>query len=521
MINLDQFLDGNLISSLNSSEIFKLSTVNKLRMANIGITDTLEIDGDSFVLTLTEPSISDDISTLQNEEIETSEELSFPIMNTGEQEVADDASAVNLPISDSNSEQTTVRLKVTVQNLASEQGVFFSPFWLGFHDGSFDTFTVDESASLPLEIVAEDGIIGLEFTTPEFQAFFERAIAAGANLPAVEDTISSLFAAEEPDGIQAIAFADFLGFPPSSEYTFTVDVNPDTHTALSYASMAVPSNDGFVADIEPIPLFSSEGVFLPQEIEINGADVFDAGTEINDEDITNTPISEPPEVFFQAIRTGIPEDKTIQPHPLLLEPGLGGFLDLPRYVNADFTRAPSETLALISVELESEPEPEPLLTEVFGSLEADVIEVAGSNQLVFAGDLNDLVDATTGEGNNRIFLGSGDDTTILGSSDRILGAAGDDRFFATSGGDNVISGGAGADQFWVASAEIPNAANIITDFTAEEDVIGIAGLGIGYSDLTITDTDSGILVSTDRGNLALITDASLAAITVEDNFVFA
>jgi len=122
--------------------------------------------------------------------------------------------------SEESSEQATARLKVTVQNLSSEQGVIFSPFWLGFHDGSFDTFTPGEKASLPLEIIAEDGITDLEPTTPEFQPLLEQAIAAGANLPPQENTIANLFATEEPNGIQAIAFANFFGFPAGSESSF-------------------------------------------------------------------------------------------------------------------------------------------------------------------------------------------------------------------------------------------------------------------------------------------------------------
>ena len=55
-----------------------------------------------------------------------------------------------------------------------------------------------------------------------------------------------------------------------------------------------------------------------------------------------------------------------------------------------------------------------------------------------------------------------------------------------SGGDNILTGGAGADQFWIATAETPDATNIITDFTSGEDVLGIAGLGIGFDDLSIT-----------------------------------
>ncbi|MEL6463175.1 MAG: hypothetical protein AAFQ91_34020, partial [Cyanobacteria bacterium J06621_15] len=98
---------------------------------------------------------------------------------------------------------------------------------------------------------------------------------------------------------------------------------------------------------------------------------------------------------------------------------------------------------------------------------ADIIEVEGSNQLIFAGSSDDLIDASIGsEGGNRIYAGSGDDTVILGTEDRIIGGVGEDKFFAMSGGDNIITGGAGADQFWIATAEISESANIITDFTS-------------------------------------------------------
>ena len=169
------------------------------------------------------------------------------------------------------------------------------------------------------------------------------------------------------------------------------------------------------------------------------------------------------------------------------------------------------------------PEPEPPTFElVFGSVEGDVIEVEGSNQLVFGGALDDLIDASiSSEGGNRLYGSGGDDTLILGTEDRLVGGDGDDKFFATSGGDNTITGSAGADQFWIAVAEIPDAVNVITDFTAGEDVIGIAGLGIGFEDLSISNTDAGILISANSADLALFTDSSLDEIASEDNFAFA
>ncbi|MEM8827925.1 MAG: hypothetical protein AAGE96_01040 [Cyanobacteria bacterium P01_G01_bin.19] len=157
---------------------------------------------------------------------------------------------------------------------------------------------------------------------------------------------------------------------------------------------------------------------------------------------------------------------------------------------------------------------------VFGSVDGDTIEVEGGNQLIFVGDLNDLVDASTGDGGNRIYAGSGDDTLILGASDRILAGEGDDAIFATSGGDNTITGGAGADQFWIATAEIPDAANIITDFTSGEDVIGIAGLGIGFADLSITELEGDALITASSSDLAILQGIASESLTADD-FAFA
>lgn len=149
----------------------------------------------------------------------------------------------------------------------------------------------------------------------------------------------------------------------------------------------------------------------------------------------------------------------------------------------------------------SKVKPEP----IFGTVGEDIIEVSGSNRLIFAGNLNDVIDATVGsEGGNRIYAGSGDDTLILGMSDRIVGGEGADNFFVTSGGDNVITGGAGADSFWIATAEIPDAANIITDFTLGEDVLGIAGLGIGFEELSITQQQNNTLIAGNSSDLAIL-----------------
>ena len=160
------------------------------------------------------------------------------------------------------------------------------------------------------------------------------------------------------------------------------------------------------------------------------------------------------------------------------------------------------------------------LSSVFGTTEADTLEIDGSSQLVFAGDSDDLIDASVASGGNRIYGGNGNDTVVLGENDRVFGGEGNDRFFATSGGNNTITGGAGADQFWIAVASIPESANIITDFTLGEDVIGVAGLGIGFEDLTITQSDADTLITASGSDLAVLTDISADSLN-SDSFAFA
>ena len=159
-----------------------------------------------------------------------------------------------------------VNVRVTVENLVPADSFFFTPVWIGFHDGVFDVYTSGQSAAgFPgLEEIAEEGNTGplsTDFNT---------------NFNGVDATITS------PGG-----FVPAPVFDPGETSQFQLNVaNSATHRFFSYASMVIPSNDAFFANGGPQDhmIFDAAGVFQgPTVIEIFGRDVLDAGTEVNDE----------------------------------------------------------------------------------------------------------------------------------------------------------------------------------------------------------------------------------------------
>jgi glycerophosphoryl diester phosphodiesterase len=156
---------------------------------------------------------------------------------------------------------------------------------------------------------------------------------------------------------------------------------------------------------------------------------------------------------------------------------------------------------------------------LFGGAGADTLTVVeGSRQLSFGGSGNDTLKSNGS--NNRLYGGSGDDKIFSSVNDSLFGGDGDDILFAGQQGSNSLSGGAGADQFWIANASLPTSKNIVTDFTVGIDKIGLGGIGVTqFSALTLLQQGSDTLVKagdTELVSLLGITSTSLTA----NNFVF-
>ncbi|MEH2422652.1 MAG: phytase [Nostoc sp.] len=156
---------------------------------------------------------------------------------------------------------------------------------------------------------------------------------------------------------------------------------------------------------------------------------------------------------------------------------------------------------------------------LFGAAGDDTLRVIeGSRQSLFGGLGNDTL--SSGGSNNRLYGGSGDDKLFSNINDLLFGGDGDDLLFASHQGSNRLSGGAGADQFWIANASLPTSKNIITDFTIGIDKIGLGGVGITqFSALTLLQQGSTTLVKTGNTELVSLLGITSTSLTAND-FVF-
>jgi hypothetical protein len=144
------------------------------------------------------------------------------------------------------------QVKVSVTNNAPSGGTYLTPAWVGFHDGTFDTFTAGSPASAGLEAIAEDGNAG---------------------------PLSGLFAGAGIDGVVGGA-----PIAPGASTSAMFDLNADgSHNYLSFASMVLASSDFFIGNDNPLAA-SIAGVLGGsfKSVSFTVAKVYDAGTEIND-----------------------------------------------------------------------------------------------------------------------------------------------------------------------------------------------------------------------------------------------
>jgi hypothetical protein len=230
-------------------------------------------------------------------------------------------------------------LKITVENLAPESGTFLTPLWFGLHNGNFDLFNEGEALPIPP---------------------FERLVEDGLTAP-----ISNYFASSGAGSVQGVVFGGperpVAQISPGAKVSAIVNIDDSILSTpyFSYAAMVIPSNDAFFANDDPFEhrLFDDQGNFIATSFDILGSEVYDAGTEVNDEIPTNTAFLQQP-----APNTGTTEGGVVSIHPGFRPAGTGGVLDASRpfrgetinFANADF-KAQGYLVARITIERVPEP----------------------------------------------------------------------------------------------------------------------------------------------------------------------
>jgi hypothetical protein len=176
-----------------------------------------------------------------------------------------------------------VTVQVTFTNLAPIGGTYVTPVWFGFHDGGFDIADLGQNAAGTfVESLAEDGVLmptpGVSAPTimPAFTAS-GRGFAQGA-LMGPGSTL--------PDGSPR----PMGPVAPGQTVSMQVTLDPSRLTYFSFGTMVIPSNDFFVANLDPMAhlLFDGSGAVRPLDFVVAGSDVLDAGTEANTESMQTT-----------------------------------------------------------------------------------------------------------------------------------------------------------------------------------------------------------------------------------------
>lgn len=154
-------------------------------------------------------------------------------------------------------------ISVNVTNLT--KGIVFTPLFVSAHESSKQTFVSGTSASAEIEAMAEGGDISL--------------------LTSFVGTSSQTI--ENPNGGLLL---------PGTNVTATITNLDPLNTNLTVLGMILPTNDGFIA-LNSIEIPSEAGVYTYY------LNAYDAGTENNDELVSNIP--NPPLNLLNSGATGV------------------------------------------------------------------------------------------------------------------------------------------------------------------------------------------------------------------------
>ena len=345
------------------------------------------------------------------------------------------------------------QIEVRVTNLSGTDGALLTPVFVATTNGVYDQFDVGSAASTNIERLAEDGTTG-----PRIDA----ALASGG-VGEAQATAGGPLAPGE-----------------SRVLTFYADPSDPLTQYLSYASMVIPSNDAFVGNDDPmqLDLFDQNGNLVRRVGEdaliVTGDDVYDAGTEVNDEIPENTAA-----LAQSSPNTGVTENGVIRQHEGFQgSDRLGGAIGniLTARPGADFTLAGAEVLA---IEVDSAAQEtgfrlqlgdQPLESLTTNQSTAELIDEAIAGNLYFNVHTNDF---PGGEIRGQLELSS--DRIISGVRFVILSASLDGAQEPGDASDSTATG-FGSIVIQVNGSEVTYGASLTVDGITTADLMPVAGV---------------------------------------------
>ncbi|MGD1804091.1 spondin domain-containing protein [Dapis sp. BLCC M126] len=367
-------------------------------------------------------------------------------------------------------------VRVTIENIAPENGAFFSSTWVAIQNGEFDIFDQGDAASGTfLEGLAED---------------------------ASTDGITTAFSDSDATGVQQTILGptgNFNDFDSGDSVSTQFVVEHEVDRFFSYAAMILPSNDAFIANGDPVEIFDEAGELIPGiEIIVTGDRVWDAGTEVNDEIPENTAA-----LAQAAPNTGDDENGTVLLHPGFIGSAREDSAEQGNILQArpagDFTTendGADYEIARFTFSFVDDILGTGVGERLNGTDQADIINGRGGDDIVNGLGGNDQV--IGGKGNDLIRGGEGDDI-LEGRTgfDRLLGGAGDDMLKGGAGNDR-LNGGAGNDTLMGGSKSDLFIFNTNEAFDTDD---------VGVDTITDFNTDDDFILL-DRDTFAAITSVS-------------
>ena len=345
------------------------------------------------------------------------------------------------------------QIEIRITNLEGVDGSLLTPVFVATQNGVYDQFDVGSAASESIERLAEDGTTGPRIAASLASGGVGEAQAtAGGPIAPGESRILTFFA--DPSD-------------PLTQY-------------LSYASMVIPSNDAFVGNDSPLELdlFDQDGSLIRRvgsdAFVVTGDDVYDAGTEVNDEIPENTAA-----LAQTAPDTGVTENGVIRQHEGFQgSERFGGPIGnvLTARPGSDFTIAGAE---ILSIEVDSaaqetgfalELNDQPLTSLTTSQSSAELVEEAVAGNLYFNVHTNEF---SGGEIRGQLELVS--DSTVDGVRTVTLSAALDGPSEPDGASDSLATG-EGFVTIVVEGSTVTYSATLSVDGISTDELLPVAGV---------------------------------------------